>query len=114
MGADFVHGDDTIDYTPAADVTAGDVIVQSKLIGIAKVDIAANALGALAVEGVFDVPKAAGGGITFSAGDYVYWDAGAGEATNTANAGANLQMGKAELDAADADDTVRVMLTPEV
>ena len=59
--AEFVQEGSAIDYTPGSAVTAGDVVVQSDLVGIAKLDIAANALGALAVAGVFDVAKEAGG-----------------------------------------------------
>jgi len=60
MGARFVQDGISIDYTPHSAVTAGAVIVQEDLIGIAKIDIPANSLGALAIEGVFDFPKAAG------------------------------------------------------
>ena len=63
MGAEFVHEGNAIDYTPGADVSAGDVVVQGDLVGVAKRDISANTLGALAVAGVFDFPKAAGGGV---------------------------------------------------
>ena len=58
--ATFVQDGSSIDYTPSADVAAGDVVVQNDLVGIAKQPIAANALGALAVAGVFEVPKATG------------------------------------------------------
>ena len=60
--AQFVHDGKSIDYTPSADVTAGDVVVQEDLVGVAKFDIASGVLGALAVEGVFDFPKATGVG----------------------------------------------------
>jgi predicted RecA/RadA family phage recombinase len=52
----FIHDGDTIDYIPAADVAAGDVVVQGELVGIAKQPIKAGHLGALAVTGVFDFP----------------------------------------------------------
>ena len=58
--ATFIQDGKSIDYTPGSAVSAGDVVVQGDLIGIAKLDIAADALGALAVKGVFDFPKAAG------------------------------------------------------
>ena len=66
--ATFVHDGKSIDYTPGADVSAGDVVVQNDLVGIAKLDIASGALGALAVTGVFDVPKTAGVGEAIAAG----------------------------------------------
>ena len=62
MAAVFVHDGSSIDYTPGAAVAAGDVVVQGDLVGVAKLDIPANVLGALAVTGVFDFPKATGGG----------------------------------------------------
>lgn len=58
----FQHGGNAIDHTPTADVAAGDVVVQGDLIGVAKTPIPANTLGALAVVGVFDFPKANGVG----------------------------------------------------
>jgi len=110
--ATFVHEGEAIDYTPVADVAPGDVVVQSDLIGIAKREIKANTLGALAVEGVFDVAKEAGGGVTFAVGDLAYWDDTNDVAVTTDGAGANKLLGKVVRAAADADATVRVKLTP--
>lgn len=107
----FVHDGDAIDYTPGADVASGDVVVQSDLIGVAKREIKANTLGALAVTGVFDLAKEAGGGVTFSTGDKAYWDDANDVAVTTDGAGANKLLGKAVADAADGDATVRVRLS---
>lgn len=107
----FFHDGDAIDYTPGADVASGDVVVQSDLIGVAKREIKANTLGALAVTGVFDVAKEAGGGVTFSTGDKAYWDDANDVAVTTDGAGANKLLGKAVADAADGDATVRVRLS---
>ena len=52
--AKFIHDGNSIDYTPSADVAAGDVVVQGESVGIAKTAIAANLIGAIAVTGVFD------------------------------------------------------------
>jgi len=109
--ADFIQHGDAIDYTPAADVAAGDVVVQGDLVGVTKRDIKATTLGALAVEGVFDVAKEAGGGVTFTVGDLAYWDDTNKVAVTTDGAGANKLLGKAVADAADADATVRVRLS---
>ena len=109
--ATFVQEGDAIDYTPGADVAPGVVVVQSDLIGVAKREIKANTLGALAVTGVFDVAKEAGGGVTFSTGDKAYWDDANDVAVTTDGAGANKLLGKAVADAADADTTVRVRLS---
>ena len=75
--ATFRHDGAAIDYTPGAAVSAGDVVVQGELIGVAKLDIAANALGALAVQGVFDFPKATGVGTAITVGSRVYGDTAA-------------------------------------
>jgi predicted RecA/RadA family phage recombinase len=99
-----------VDYTPGSAVAAGDVVVQGDLVGVAKQPIAANALGALAVVGVFDFAKATGGSTGITAGTKVYWDA-----TNkvaTATAGSNKLIGKVTKTAADGDATVRVRLCP--
>ena len=65
--AEYVQNGDYLDYTPGSAVSAGDVVVQGDLIGIAKGDIAADTLGALAVTGVFDVPKATGASTAITA-----------------------------------------------
>ena len=108
--ARFIHDGNTIDYTPGADVSAGDVVVQGDLIGVAKLDIASGVLGALALAGVFDLPKAAGAGEAIAAGAKVYWDVADAEAKEDAEAGANKYLGKTIAAAADADTTVRVRL----
>ena len=108
--AQFIHDGKSIDYTPGADVSAGDVVVQNDLIGIAKLDIASGALGALAVTGVFDLPKATGVDEAIGAGAKVYWDAGGSVATTDPAAGANKYLGKTVRAAGDDDATVRVRL----
>lgn len=106
---------DAIDYTPVAAVTAGAVVEVGGYAYIADVDIAAGVLGALATNGVFDVPKATG---SISAGANVYWDnngspnvgdASSGAATGTATG--NTLLGQAVADAASGDTYVRVVLS---
>ena len=109
--ATFIHDGNRIDYTPGSAVSAGDVVVQGELVGVAKLPIAANALGALAVTGVFDFPKATGEGTAITAGANVYWDAGDTEAKEDDESGANKLIGKTVVAAADADATVRVRLS---
>ncbi|GJQ27810.1 MAG: hypothetical protein HBSAPP02_28420 [Phycisphaerae bacterium] len=106
--ATFVHDGGAIDYTPGAAVAAGDVVVIGELVGVAKTPIAANALGALAVRGVFDFAKATGVGTAISAGANVYWDDANNVATTTATG--NKLIGKCVKAAADADATVRVRM----
>lgn len=107
--ATFIHDGDSIDYKPGGNVTAGSVIVQGELVGVAKRDIPANALGALAVSGVFDVPKATGASTAISAGALVYWDASGQVATTSPSS--NKLIGKVVKAATDGDATVRVRLS---
>jgi len=110
MTARFIHNGDAIDYTPAADVAAGDVVVHKELVAVAKLDIPANKLGALHVTGVYDFPKATGGGTAIPTGSNVYWDDAAKQATTMA--GGNKLIGKVVPPGAiDDDETVRVRLS---
>lgn len=109
--ATFRHEGAAIDYTPGVAVAAGDVVVQGDLIGVANADIPANALGALAVEGVFDFPKATGVGTAITAGANVYWDVGDTEAKEDSETGANKLLGKTVAAAGDNDTTVRVRVS---
>ena len=108
MAVRYIQDDESVDYTPGSNVTAGDVVVQGDLVGVAKLDILAGRLGALAVEGVFDFPKSTAGGSAIAVGTTVYWNAGAQQATATATG--NKLIGKTTKAAADADATVRVRL----
>jgi predicted RecA/RadA family phage recombinase len=107
--ATFAHDGNSVDYTPTSDVAAGAVVVQGELVGVASRPIAANTLGALAVAGVFDFPKATGTGTAIAAGANCYWDATNQRATTTASG--NKLIGKAVKAAADADATARVRLS---
>ncbi len=110
-GATFVQAGDAVDYTPASDVAAGDVIVQGDLVGVATRDIAAGELGALAVAGVFDFPKATGVGSTIAVGSIVYWDDANDLATTNDGTGANKKIGTTIAAAGDNDATVRVRMS---
>jgi len=107
--ATFVQAGEAVDYTPGADVAAGDVVVQGDLVGVAPRPIAANALGALAVGGVFEFPKATGTGKAIAAGKKVYWDAANKQATETSSG--NTFLGKTVAAVGDSDATVRVRLS---
>ena len=107
--ATFIHDGNSIDYTPGSAVTAGAVVVQGELVGVAKVDIPASTLGALAVAGVFDFPKATGAGTAIAAGENCYWNAAAQQATTTATG--NKLIGKCVKAAADVDATVRIRMS---
>ena len=105
MYARYVQKGDSIDYRPNDTIAAGDVVVIADLIGIARLDIPAGMLGALAVVGVFDVVKA---NTAIPCGSTVYWDAGAKKATLVS--GSNHYLGKAINTAESGDENVRVLL----
>ena len=111
MAVKFIQTGHSIDHTPDADVASGAVVVQGDLVGVAKLDIKANALGALSVDGVFDFPKATGVSTAIAAGTKVYWDVADGEAKADDETGANKLIGKAAKAAGDDDATVRVRLS---
>lgn len=75
----------SIDYTPGSAVDAGTPVSQQGYVGIPKVDIAANALGALAVTGLFDFVKVTG---ALAVGDVIYWDSDGDPVGGTAGTGA--------------------------
>ena len=106
--AKYIQDEDSVDYTPSQAATAGQVVVQGDLIGVVRTPIAANALGSLALGGVFEFPKATDGGSALAAGTTVYWDATANVATATSIG--NKQLGKVVQATVDADATVRVRL----
>lgn len=106
---------DVVDYTPTNAVIAGEVVVIGTMPCIAPSAIAANTLGVLAVEGIWDVPKTSD---VFTAGDAVYWDTNgepvvgdtlSGAADNNAATGELL--GWAVANAANTANTVRVKMT---
>jgi len=89
MGQDFqaryVQDDESLDYTPSSAVTGGSVIVVGTDLGFAKNDIAANELGALFDEGVFDLVKDSG---AINDRELVYWHAAGNPVGGTAGTGA--------------------------
>jgi predicted RecA/RadA family phage recombinase len=105
--AQFIHDGEVIDYTPTADVAAGNVVVLGDLVGVTKRDIKANTLGGLATVGVFDFTKASAEVIT--AGSTLYWNEEDQEATATE--GTNKLLGKAVAAAGAGTAVVRGLLT---
>jgi len=99
-----------IDYTPSSAVAAGQVVVLNSLIGVAARPIAANELGALDLEGLFEVVKVNG---QINEGAALYWDADGNPQGGTAGTGAltttadsNPFFGFAAAAAAAGDETV--------
>ena len=106
----FVQEGDQLDYTPSADCSAGDVVVQGDLVGIARSPISAGTRGSLAVAGVFDLPKASA--TVFAVGANVYWDDTAKLAVTAAGeGGVNKLVGKAVRAAGSGATLVRVRLS---
>ncbi len=108
MDARYVQRGDAIDHTPEADVAAGDIVVLAdKLVGIAKLDIKAGELGALALTGVYEVAKASG--TAFAAGAEVGWNPTDGKAVAAGSSG-SVKLGHAVTAADAADAFVHVRL----
>ena len=105
MIARYVHEGKSLDYRPSEAVAAGEVIVLESLVGIARLDIASDTLGSLAVTGVFEVAKASG---DIAVGVPLYWNAKNKNVTVTA--AGNTYIGKAVTSAASADAVVHLLL----
>lgn len=113
--AKSVANGDVQDYTPGSAKTAGDMVVVGNRALPLYVNLAANELGALALEGIFDVPKETG---AIALGAEVYWqtdgtpvtgDASSGAAT-TGDGGGTAFVGYATVAAVSGDSYVRVRL----
>jgi len=102
--ASYVSKGDILDYTPSGAVAAGDVVVIGALVGVAPRPIAANALGALVVEGVHSLPCATGA--TGAQGSAILWSAASG----IANASTGTTAGKLAKARLATDATVDVIL----
>ncbi|MDR0337075.1 MAG: DUF2190 family protein [Planctomycetaceae bacterium] len=105
MKARFVYDGKAIDYTPTEDTPAGSVVMIGDIVGITKLDIAANTLGALHLVGVYDIEKASG---AIDMGTIVYWDSTAQNVTTTNTN--NSFLGVVIKDAAASDSTIRVRI----
>jgi predicted RecA/RadA family phage recombinase len=102
--ADYVQKGDILDYTPATGVAAGEVVVVGVLVGVAPRPIAANSLGALAVDGVYALPCATGA--TGALGSAINWVAASGIAHPTDG----VRAGVLAKPRAEADAVVHVLL----
>lgn len=75
-----------IDHTPSTAMKAGEVVVLSAgLVGVVPNDIAANTLGAVNIEGVWDLPKATGAGKDILVGEKAFWNVAGGVITQIAS-----------------------------
>lgn len=78
MASTYISGGEVIDWTngTGSAVSSGDVVKVGATLGVALVDIANGATGAVAVNGVFTCPKVSGAVI--AAGERLVWDVSAG------------------------------------
>ena len=106
MKARYIQRGESIDYTPAEAVAAGDIVKLGNLVGVAKLDIKAGELGALALCGVYEI---ATNGTAIEAGAVVSVDPGTGKVC-AADASGAVKFGHAVTKAEAADATVHVRL----
>jgi predicted RecA/RadA family phage recombinase len=102
--ASYVQKGELLNYTPAAAVAAGDVVVIGSLVAVAPRAIAAGSVGALAVEGVFEMPVATGA--TGAQGSAISWY----ETSGVAHASTGTVAGKLAKARLVGDTTVQVLL----
>ena len=103
--ASYVQKGDVLDYTAGASaIAAGEVVVIGSLVAVAPRPIAANAAGALSIDGVWSMPCATGA--TGAQGSAINWYATSG----VAHASTGVAAGKLAKPRAAADTTVHVLL----
>lgn len=102
----YVQDGEIVTLSPTYAVSAGGGAKVGHLFGIAVCDVAANASGEFALEGVFDVTALSTD--TFSVGDLVYWDDTNKRCTSTATS--NSLIGAALAAKGSGATTVRVRL----
>lgn len=102
--ASYVSNGELLDHTPASAVAAGGVVVLDSLVGVAPRPIAANEAGAVAIDGVWEMPCASGA--TGAQGSAIKWYATSG----VAHASTGVAAGKLAKARLEADTTVHVVL----
>lgn len=109
----YVQKGDVINYTASAAISAGDVVVLKHCIGIALTDIANGDTGAVAIEGVFTVPKVSAA--VFVVGEKLIWDTSASAFDDSAATAATGDITGAVVAVAagsNGQTTATVKLTP--
>jgi len=104
MIARYVQKGESIDYRPETDIKAGTIVPFAGFVGITRLDIRAGELGALAVSGVFETPKA---DEAIDVGDPVYWDEANEVATKQKT---DVYLGTAVYNAQASSETVYYLL----
>ncbi|KPQ07472.1 MAG: hypothetical protein HLUCCA12_06545 [Rhodobacteraceae bacterium HLUCCA12] len=103
----FVQTGNTLTFTAADPVTAGQGVVMGALFGIAASSAATGESFEAALTGVFTLPKAED---DIATGAALYWDEAQGLATTTTAEGANPLIGAATEAAGTSASTVRARL----
>ena len=106
MKARYIQRGDSIDYMSTVDVAAGDIVKVGSFVGVAKLDIKAGELGALALVGVYELES---NGTAIQAGSVVSIDPATGKVCAEGASGA-VKFGHAVQGAAATDATVLVRL----
>ncbi len=113
MTTNYVQHGSVIDVTAQSDVNSGDVLVLGHLLGVALADIATGEVGAVAIEDVYELPKASGA--VFAVGEKLLWDVSAGEfddSSATPQSGDVLGAAVAVKPGLDGETTCWAKLTP--
>lgn len=89
--ATFKHGSPRmVEYTPVADIAAGDVVVTDNTPRVAHLPIATGVQGSLAAAGgVYEMA----GDAAIDADVVVYWDVSASKVSESADTGTNVMFG---------------------
>lgn len=106
--ATFSHLGHYLDFIPAADVAAGDVVIVGPYVGVAERAILTGILGAIALSGIFDILKSGSTGPVFAVGDEVHFDVVNKLAVHPAVG--TVPLGVCEVAAATGDTSVRTRL----
>src|SRR5574344_1120 len=106
MKARYIQRGESIDYTPAEAVAAGDIVKLGNLVGVAKLDIKPGELGALALVGVYEIATS---GTAIEAGPLVFVDPATGK-TGAESAPGAVKFGHAVAAAGTTDTLVNVRL----
>lgn len=105
---------DVVNYTPSgADVDSGDVVELGHCLGVALTDIADGDTGAVAIEGVFELPKVSAA--VFVVGEKLIWDTSAAAFDDSAATPATGDLTGAAIAmraGQNAETTCLVKLTP--
>lgn len=102
----FIQPGNSLTLIAAAPLAAGQGLLVGSIFGVVAEDAVNGEVYTLAINGVYDLPKAAG--ITATVGAKLYWDDSAKAVTTTS--GGNSLIGVAAVVAGANDATIRVRL----